>query len=212
MSVYSTISGSSFRMNSGMNLRKNSVYIALGSNIRQPYVQIKNAILALNELPDTEVLVNSGYFKSKPMGPKDQPDYINAVVKIDTALSPFELLKNCQLIEQQQGRVKTRHWGERSIDLDILLYGDEKIDSDHLMLPHPGICLRDFVYLPLLKLNPDVSIPEKGLLRDIIATDIVTADNVVTDIEAADITPSDSVASAKNETSNYACQFAGNIE
>ena len=180
----------------------NLVYIGLGSNIGQPYLQIKNAILALNELPDTEVLVNSGYFKSKPMGPKDQPDYVNAVVEVDTAISPFGLLKNCQVIEQQQGRIKTRHWGERSIDLDILLYRDQKIDSDNLMLPHPGICLRDFVYLPLLKLNPDVSIPGKGLLRDIIATDI----------EAVDIVPSDTPASAKNETSNYACQFAGKIE
>ena len=175
----------------------NSVYIGLGSNIGQPYLQIKNAILALNELPDTEVLVNSGYFKSKPMGPKDQPDYINAVVEIDTSLSPFDLLSNCQLIEQQQGRIKIRHWGERSIDLDILLYGEEKINSDNLMLPHPGLCLRDFVYLPLLKLNPDVSIPGKGILRDVVAAEILAIDTL---------------SSAKKETSNYACQFAGNIE
>ncbi|NOQ69471.1 MAG: 2-amino-4-hydroxy-6-hydroxymethyldihydropteridine diphosphokinase, partial [Gammaproteobacteria bacterium] len=99
-----------------------AVYIGLGSNMQQPYSQIKKAIAALNNSPDTEVLIDSGYFRSKPMGPEDQPDYVNAVVEIETALDATALLKNCQLIEAQQGRIKKRHWGERCIDLDILLY------------------------------------------------------------------------------------------
>jgi 2-amino-4-hydroxy-6-hydroxymethyldihydropteridine diphosphokinase len=121
------------------------------------------------------------------LGPEDQPDYVNAVVEIETALDATALLKNCQLIEAQQGRIKKRHWGERSIDLDILLYVDQQILTDDLTLPHPGICQRDFVYIPLLKLNPEVEIPGKGMLNDIVKS--VTA-----------------------ETSDFSCQFAGNIE
>jgi 2-amino-4-hydroxy-6-hydroxymethyldihydropteridine diphosphokinase len=168
-----------------------TAYIGLGSNLDQPYLQIKNAVIALNNLPDIEVLADSGYFKSKPMGPENQPDYVNAVVEIETTLSAVKLLKNCQLIEQQQGRIKTRHWGERTIDLDILLYADEQLDTQDLTLPHPGLCQRDFVYLPLLKLNPEVEIPGKGKLKAIIEL---------------------TVESAAEKTTDFACQFAGNIE
>jgi len=82
-----------------------SVYIGLGSNIDEPYLQIKNAIKALGDLVDTKVINYSGYFTSKPMGPDDQPDFVNAVVEIETILSAQELLKQCQLIERQQGRI-----------------------------------------------------------------------------------------------------------
>ena len=128
---------------------KITAYIGLGSNIEQPYMQIKNAISALDNLPDTDVIMDSGYFRSKPMGPKDQPDYVNAAVVIETLLAATELLACCQLIEKQQGRIKKRLWGERCIDLDILLYADQQIATDELTVPHPGICKRDFVYLPL---------------------------------------------------------------
>ena len=166
------------------------VYIGLGSNIEQPYSQIKNAILALNNLPGTEVLTDSGYYKSKPMGPEDQPDYVNAVVEIETALNATELLKNCQLIEQQQGRIKRRHWGERCIDLDILLYANQQIEMDDLTVPHPGICQRDFVYIPLLKLNPEVEIPGKGMLNAIVESTVESVTDVISD---------------------FSCQFAGPI-
>ena len=168
-------------------VKAKAVYIGLGSNIEQPYLQIKNAIIALNNLPDTKVLIDSGYFKSKPMGPEDQPDYVNAVVKIETELDAIELLKRCQLIEKQQGRIKTRFWGERNIDLDILLYADQQIDMDYLTVPHPGICQRDFVYMPLLKLNPELEIPGKGML------------NIA-------------VESGVDVNSDFACHFTGNIE
>ena len=167
--------------------RVRGIYIGLGSNIENPYLQIKNAIAALNKIPGTAVLMNSGYFKSKPMGPEDQPDYVNAVVEIETILIAEELLKNCQLIEKQQGRIKQRHWGERTIDLDILLYADQQIKADDLIVPHPGICSRDFVYMPLLKINPELKIPGKGILKIV-------------------------VESAVDKTSDFACQFAGNIE
>jgi 2-amino-4-hydroxy-6-hydroxymethyldihydropteridine diphosphokinase len=162
-------------------------YVGLGSNLEQPLQQVKDAITALKQSSEILVLQDSGYFTSKPMGPEDQPDYVNAVVKIKTTLSPILLLKKCQLIEQQQARIKTRHWGERTIDLDILLYADEKISEPDLTVPHPGICQRDFVYLPLLKIAADIEIPGKGQLNSIIKS---TADNVA----------------------DFSCQFAGNIE
>jgi len=168
------------------------IYIGLGSNIEQPYLQIKNAITALNNLPDTRVVNDSGYFKSRPMGPEDQPDYVNAVAELQTALDAEELLEHCQSIERQQGRIKKRHWGERTIDLDILLYADQRIETDDLTVPHTGICLRDFVYLPLLKLNSEIEIPAKGLLHDIVQPAGVHA--------------------LKTSNTDYDCQFAGNIE
>ena len=173
-------------------MKKNTVYIGLGSNIEQPCLQIKNAILALAQLPETTVINDSGYFKSKPMGPKDQPDYVNAVAEIETTMSAIELLKHCKLIEQQQGRIKLRHWGERTIDLDILLYADEQIQTDVLTVPHPGICQRDFVYMPLLKLNPDVIVPGTGPL------------NVI--VQSVD------KQMAEEFKADHGCQFAGNIE
>lgn len=169
----------------------NIVYIGLGSNIEQPYQQVKNAIIALDEIPDTKVRRDSGYYMSRPMGPKDQPDYVNAVVELETVLTPAELLEYCQQIEQQQGRVRSRHWGEPSIDLDILLYADRLIDADQLTVPHPGISQRDFVYIPLLKLDPDIDVPGKGRLRDIVQSEI-------------------KLSAGKSDT-DFSCQYAGNI-
>lgn len=167
-------------------------YIGLGSNLQQPTRQIKNAISALHDLADTSVLRDSGYFTSKPMGPEDQPDYVNAVVELETSLTATELLLQCQKIEQQQGRIKKRVWGERTIDLDILLYADQQITTDGLVVPHPGICQRDFVYLPLLKLKPEIIIPGKGLLHVIIRSEKLASEEVV--------------------DTDYGCRFAGNIE
>ena len=167
--------------------RVSSVYLGLGSNIENPMQQIKAAVVALANLPGTKILMDSGCFKSKPMGPDDQPDFLNAVVEVETVLSAGELLKQCQLIEKQQGRIKKRHWGERTIDLDILLYADSQIETPELTVPHPGICSRDFVYRPLLKINPEVEIPGKGILKVL--------------VESGDATASD-----------FECQFVGNIE
>ncbi len=167
-------------------MNTNIVYIGLGSNIEQPYLQIKNAIIALDKLPAITVTRDSGYFKSKPMGPEDQPDYVNAVVEIETSMDAIELLKHCQQIEKQQGRIKLRHWGERTIDLDILLYADQQIETEELIVPHPGICQRDFVYMPLLKIKPDIKVPGTGLLNNMVK---LTGD----------------------VSSDFACQFAGSI-
>jgi len=143
-------------------------YIGLGSNLDRPRSQVKQAIIALAGLPETRVVQDAGYYVSRPMGPEDQPDYINTVVQIETRLSPQQLLDACLRIEHQQGRIRTRHWGERSIDLDILLYGDQRIETDTLTIPHPGITQRDFVYLPLLAIDDTISLPGRGRLRAII--------------------------------------------
>jgi len=149
-----------------MSVKK--VYIGLGSNLEQPLLQIKNALVTLNALKNTQLITDSGYFSSKPMGPQDQPDYINAVALIETRLAAIELLDALQAIENQQGRIKLQHWGARTIDLDILLYGDEVINTERLTVPHIGLCERDFVYLPLLKINPDVMIPQLGRLKKMV--------------------------------------------
>ena len=180
------------------------VYIGLGSNIEQPYIQIKNAILALNKLPDTNVVADSGYYKSRPMGPDDQPDFINAVVELRTRLSENELLEQCQTIEQQQGRIKKRHWGERTIDLDILLYEDIEMKTDKLEIPHPGICQRDFVYLPLLKLNSEITIPGLGVLKNIVS--LQKEQSLEQSLEQS---PGNANVDADIE---FDCRYVGNIE
>ena len=146
-------------------------YIGLGSNLGQPFQQIRDAIKALDEHQDVDVVNTSGFYLSKPMGPEDQPDYVNAVIEIKTTMTAEKLLACCQSIEIQQGRIKVRHWGERSIDLDILLYAEQQIETDALVIPHPGICLRDFVYMPLLEVDPEIVVPGKGSLKDIVQSE-----------------------------------------
>jgi len=158
-----------------------TVFIGLGSNLEKPLVQIKQALLALSQLPQTHLLRDSGYYSSKPMGPQDQPDYINAVAWLETSLESVDLLDHLQAIEQQQGRVRKQHWGARTIDLDILLYGDEIINLPRLTVPHPGICERDFVYLPLLKLVPGIRVPGCGALQKHIDLLPATATDQATD-------------------------------
>ena len=135
-------------------------YIGLGSNLEHPQQQLAQAITALNGLHRCRVLARSRLYHSSPMGPQDQPDYINAVVKLSTRLGAHELLHALQAIEQSQGRQRNgQRWGPRTIDLDILLYGDQLIDSKDLTVPHPGLPHRAFVLYPLWDLDPDLLIP-----------------------------------------------------
>jgi 2-amino-4-hydroxy-6-hydroxymethyldihydropteridine diphosphokinase len=145
------------------------VFIGLGSNLADPESQVHAAKKALQTLPDTQWVASSSLYKSPPMGPQDQPDYINAVIELDTLLSPHDLLDCLQQIEQQQGRVRERHWGERTLDLDLLLYGDEVIADDRLQVPHPGIAQRAFVIYPLAEITADIMIPGKGLITTLLA-------------------------------------------
>jgi len=144
------------------------VFIGLGSNLADPQQQVRSAQKALKTLPMTQWVASSSLYKSPPMGPQDQPDYINAVVELETILSPHDLLDCLQQIEQQQGRVRARHWGERTLDLDLLLYGDEIIADDRLHVPHPGIAQRAFVIYPLAEIDADIVIPEKGAISELL--------------------------------------------
>lgn len=134
-------------------------YIGLGSNLDNPVEQLKQAINELSTLGNCTLLVQSSLYQSSPMGPQDQPDFINAVVKLETTLSADELLIQLQAIEQQHERVRTQYWGPRTLDLDLLLYGNETINTGNLQVPHPGIPERGFVLYPLYEIAPDLEIP-----------------------------------------------------
>lgn len=134
------------------------VYIGLGSNLGQPVRQVERALHSIENIPKTRLLKQSRLYASKPQGPQDQPDFVNAVCLVETGLTPLELLDALQQIEREQGRVKKRHWGERLIDLDILLFGDREIESERLTVPHREMDSRDFVLLPLAELSPDLKV------------------------------------------------------
>ncbi len=149
-----------------------TAYIGLGSNLEHPPRQIRNAMLALDHIPQTRVVAESGLFLSKPMVPPAgqiaQPDYYNAVAKIETQLGPYELLDQLQQIEDAQLRKRLQHWGPRTIDLDILMFDDVQMNNERLTLPHPGLHQREFVLYPLLKIDSSLEIHGRGMLNDLI--------------------------------------------
>jgi 2-amino-4-hydroxy-6-hydroxymethyldihydropteridine diphosphokinase len=145
-------------------------YIGIGSNLDDPVSQVKEALEELDGIPDSVLVSQSSLYASKPMGPADQPDYVNAVAALDTLLSPEELLQALQKIEQRLGREREgEKWGPRIIDLDLLLYGKKTIQTDTLTVPHPGLHERDFVIIPLAEIAGNMSIPGKGQLSTLIA-------------------------------------------
>lgn len=140
-------------------------YIAIGSNQADPIQQAKQAINALDNIAQTCLIRCSSLYCSTPMGPQDQPDYINAVAAIDTKLSAIALLDALQAIEQSQGRErKEERWGPRTLDLDILLYADQVIDHPRLTVPHYGMKDREFVLYPLYEIEPTLIMPDRTSL------------------------------------------------
>jgi len=135
-------------------------YIALGSNLNTPVAQLNAALTALDSLPQSQLIAVSPFYQSKPLGPQDQPDYVNAVACLDTALSPLALLDELQRIEHEQGRVRLRRWGERTLDLDILLYGNELLQTERLTIPHYDMQHREFVIVPLYDIAPNLILPD----------------------------------------------------
>ncbi|MFZ7186400.1 2-amino-4-hydroxy-6-hydroxymethyldihydropteridine diphosphokinase [Avibacterium avium] len=144
------------------------VYIALGSNLATPVQQLENALQALQQLPHSQLVAVSHFYQSKPLGPQDQPDYVNAVACLTTTLAPLDLLDQLQRIEQEQGRVRLRRWGERTLDLDILLYGDEIIQSERLTVPHYDMQHREFVIVPLYEIAPNLTLPDGKNVADLV--------------------------------------------
>ncbi|WP_422473552.1 2-amino-4-hydroxy-6-hydroxymethyldihydropteridine diphosphokinase [Endozoicomonas sp. ALB032] len=137
-----------------------SVYIALGSNLDNPGLQLQRAVDDIDSLSKVELSGCSKLYISEPVGPAGQPDYYNAAIRIETTFAPLPLLDALQAIENNHGRIRTVHWGPRTLDLDIILYGDEIIDSDRLTVPHYQMHLRNFVLCPLLDIDPDLTLPD----------------------------------------------------
>jgi len=135
----------------------NSCYLSLGSNQKTPERQIRMAINAIKKIPSTYIIEISQLYWTKAWGIETQQDFCNAVIHIGTVLDPYFLLKKCQKIESDQGRIRKKHWGPRTLDIDIILYGDRIINSPNLAIPHPYFKIRDFVMKPLLELNPNIS-------------------------------------------------------
>ncbi|ALL16296.1 MULTISPECIES: 2-amino-4-hydroxy-6-hydroxymethyldihydropteridine diphosphokinase [Enterobacter] len=144
-------------------------YIAIGSNLASPLEQVNAAVQALGEIPQSKIVAVSSFYRTPPLGPQDQPDYLNAAVVLETALDAETLLDNTQRIELQQGRVrKAERWGPRTLDLDIMLFGHETINTERLTVPHYDMKNRGFMLWPLFEVAPDLIFPDGIPLRTIL--------------------------------------------
>jgi 2-amino-4-hydroxy-6-hydroxymethyldihydropteridine diphosphokinase len=137
-------------------------YVALGANLADPALQVRSALAALSRLPQSRLLHASSLYRTAPVGITHQPDFINAVAALETTLAAPELLTALFVIEEAFGRRRDFHHAPRTLDLDLLLYDDEVIDTARLCLPHPRMHLRAFVIAPLVEIAPDCRIPGRG--------------------------------------------------
>ncbi|MCI0506058.1 MAG: 2-amino-4-hydroxy-6-hydroxymethyldihydropteridine diphosphokinase [Gammaproteobacteria bacterium] len=148
-----------------------TVFVGLGSNLNNPVRQITQACDDIAALAHVTLVKISSLYRSPPMGPQNQPEYVNAVVEIATTLSPETLLLELNAIENRHDRARgAERWSARTLDLDILLYGDKLIKTENLTIPHLGLYERAFVLYPLLEIAPDLQIPGHGPLRELAHT------------------------------------------
>lgn len=141
-------------------------FVGLGSNLDDPCEQVRRALSELADIPATRLLAHSSLYRSSPMGPAEQPDFINAVAKIETGLGPRELLSELQSIEAAHRRKRDgERWGPRTLDLDLLLYGTAIIRETDLEVPHAGLAERNFVLQPLSEIDAEIEIPGRGSVR-----------------------------------------------
>jgi 2-amino-4-hydroxy-6-hydroxymethyldihydropteridine diphosphokinase len=146
-----------------------TVFIGLGSNLNRPAEQIKAALSALAQLPYSQSLQCAPWYSSIAIGPGDQPNYINTVASLETTLTPEALLDELQFIEKQHGRQRNIRWGARTLDLDILLYGNDIVSTERLKIPHPEMALRGFVLRPLADLAPQLRLPKSIALSELLS-------------------------------------------
>jgi 2-amino-4-hydroxy-6-hydroxymethyldihydropteridine diphosphokinase len=149
-------------------------FVALGGNLGDVVATFDGALAAMDELPDTAVRARSSLYRNPPLagaGDDAQPDYLNAVAMLDTALPAPRLLEELLAIERRFGRTRRpgERWGPRTLDLDLLVYGDERIDLPGLSVPHPALHERAFVLVPLAQIAPDLAIPGRGPLQALLA-------------------------------------------
>jgi len=150
-------------------LTLNQVFIGIGSNKNHPYFRIYTVLRQINRIRKTTIVKKSSLYETKPLGPKMQPNFINAVIEIKTELQPNELLKELQSLEKLHNRKKTKRWGPRSIDLDILIYDNLIMNTEQLIIPHPGVEYRDFVIIPLYEITSyGYKIPKYGKVSNLI--------------------------------------------
>ena len=146
-----------------------TAWIALGSNQGNSLQHLQDALAAMAMLPGSTLVAASSFYRSSPIGPQDQPDYLNAVARLDTAMPPEELLRQLQAIEQEHGRDRSgERWGARTLDLDILLYGQQQYHARELLIPHPAMTERAFVLYPLQELAPGIDIPGHGNIEQLL--------------------------------------------
>ncbi|MGH8216589.1 MAG: 2-amino-4-hydroxy-6-hydroxymethyldihydropteridine diphosphokinase [Rhodanobacteraceae bacterium] len=145
-----------------------AAYVALGSNLDDPEVQVERGFAALSAMRRTVLQERSRLYRTPPWGVVDQPDFINAVAALETSLAPRELLDALLAIEADAGRVRGVRYGPRTLDLDLLLYGDCELREPGLQIPHPRLHERAFVLLPLVDLAPDLEVPGQGRVADLL--------------------------------------------
>jgi 2-amino-4-hydroxy-6-hydroxymethyldihydropteridine diphosphokinase len=148
---------------------EHKVFIGLGSNLENPHAQILQAMRELDTLPQVKVVQCSSLYRSAPVGYLDQPDFINAVAELNTALAPRDLLDALLALEQRCGRTREFLNSPRTLDLDVLLYDDLQHHEHGLTIPHPQMHLRAFVLLPLLEIAPECAIPGVGVVAELAA-------------------------------------------
>ncbi|WP_144211162.1 2-amino-4-hydroxy-6-hydroxymethyldihydropteridine diphosphokinase [Shewanella donghaensis] len=149
-----------------------TVYVALGANLENPKQQLDDAVAAISQIALKNTVNTSPYYRSVPMGDVEQPDYVNGVVSFKTSLSPIALLDALQAIENDQGRVRELRWGPRTLDLDILLYGNQKIALPRLTVPHYGMKQRSFVLVPLADIATDLVLPCTNKLQHLVTEEM----------------------------------------
>ncbi len=159
------------------HLSLTTAFIALGSNLDHPERQIKNGLRELAAFPETRLVGGSSLYRSAPVGYRDQPDFVNAVARVETELTPRALLGHLLEIERRHGRVREFPNAPRTLDLDIVLYGDLALDEPRLTIPHPRMFERAFVIVPLAEIAPDAVVPGRGRVLDLLAA--VDAGSVV---------------------------------
>lgn len=143
-------------------------YLGLGSNLGNREDTLRQALQQLSNHPGIQSCKTASLYETAPWGNPEQDWFLNTVVEVETSLSPLELLQVLQEIEQALGRIRTVKWGPRTLDLDILLYGEEKIDLPDLQIPHPRLTERAFVLVPLAELCPEMILPE-GRIQELLA-------------------------------------------
>ena len=159
--------------NANLSAFRSTVFVALGSNLDQPVIHVRRALREIDELPETALVKVSALYETAPVGIKDQPVFVNAVAQVATTLSPHDFLARLHAIETQHGRIRSRKNeeknGPRTLDLDILIFDELRIDEGGLTVPHPRMHERAFVLVPLVEISPTAVIPGKGVAKNFLA-------------------------------------------